>query len=136
MSKLYTDSRSGGITIPISGDAILRWLMTSFVIGVMILALFELTPPRSAGVEAPLSEFSAERALKNVELIATRPRPIGSSAHEDVRAALLRQLSDLGLDPQTQRSVAVNRLRNNLIYAGTVENVVARLKGKEGKDAL
>lgn len=136
MSRLYTDSRSGGITIPINGDAILRWLITSFVIGVMILAVFKLTPPRSAGVEAPLSEFSAARALKDVELIATGPRPIGSSAHEDVRAALLRRLSDLGLDPQTQRSVAVNRLRNNVIYAGTVENVVARLKGKEAKDAL
>lgn len=135
MSRPYTDSRSGGITIPISGETILRWLLTSLVIGVMILALFALTPPPSAGMEAPLSEFSAARALTNVELIATRPRPIGSSAHEDVRAALLRQLSDLGLDPQTQRSMGVNRLRN-MIYAGTVENVVARLRGKEGKDAL
>ena len=136
MSELYTDSRSGGGAAPIRSDVILRRLTASFVIGVMILALIELTPPRGAGAAAAPSEFSAARALENVELIAARPRPIGSSAHEEVRAALSRQLSDLGLTPQTQRSVAVSRLRNNLIYAGTVANVAARLKGTEGKDAL
>ncbi|MEP7339287.1 MAG: M20/M25/M40 family metallo-hydrolase [Acidobacteriota bacterium] len=136
MSELYTSRQSEGIATSIRFDGLTRWLILIVVACGLLLALYGMTPPQSVGIGAPPSAFSSARAMENVGLFASRPRPIGSAAHGEVRAALLSQLTALGLDPQVQQAEVANRLRNNLIYAATVANVMARLKGTEGKEAL
>src|SRR5947208_3509244 len=52
-----------------------------FVIVTALLAAYQLSPPQAAAVSAPLTEFSAERAIKHLSVIAQRPHPVGTSEH-------------------------------------------------------
>ncbi|WP_394849982.1 M28 family peptidase [Pendulispora brunnea] len=99
-----------------------------------------LSTPEPAGPTAPLESFSAARAFAHVEAIAREPHPMGSPAHEDVRSYLLEQLGALGLEVQTQESVAVASRSDGRspVEMGRVRNVVARRRGngKHGSRAI
>jgi len=64
-------------------------------------------PPGAIAENAPLTVFSAERAMKHLLAIAQRPHPIGSAEHDRARDYLVAQLSNLGLDPQIQNATGV-----------------------------
>ncbi len=87
------------------------------------------------GTPAPLPEtasqdlFSADRALVYLQAFATAPHPIGSPEHDRVRDYVAAQLSALGVTPEIQRATGVTPRYE---VAGTVENIVARLKGTSG----
>ncbi len=87
------------------------------------------------GTPAPLPEtasqelFSADRALVYLKAFATAPHPMGSAEHDRVRDYLVAQLSALGVTPEIQRATGVTPRYE---VAGTVENIVARLKGTSG----
>ena len=85
---------------------------------------------------APATEFSAARALKHLRVISARAHPIGSQEQATVRDYISRELSNLGLSPETQQTTAVNRKWGTPFSAGRVQNIVARLKGTEGGRAI
>ena len=41
------------------------------------LALYTLRPPEVVPASAPTTEFSAQRAMKDLQAIADEPRPVG-----------------------------------------------------------
>lgn len=86
--------------------------------------------------DAAATEFSAARALQQLRVISAQPRPIGSQQHAVVRDYILQQLSSLGLAPETQKTVAVNTRSGSSVAAGTVENILARIKGSENSKAI
>jgi hypothetical protein len=136
MSSIYADSPGDEIVTSIRVRAFVPWAML-FVIGAaFFVAVYGTTPPRTAGVATPVSEFSSARALRHVESIARQPRPMGSSAHTEARNYLLTQLTALGLDPQVQQTTVINPRTHNLINAATVANIVARMKGTSTPKAL
>jgi hypothetical protein len=92
-------------------------------------AVFDLKPPDIVSASAPDVEFSSERAMKRLQAIAQRAHPVGSPENEGVRNYLLRELEALGTNPRVQNTTAVNYPRRNLIIAGTVNNVIAKLDG-------
>lgn len=105
------------------------WCILLFVLVVAgVCAVREGTP-------APLLEtasqdlFSADRALVYLKAFATAPHPIGSTEHDRVRDYLVAQLSALGVTPEMQNATSVTPRYE---VAGTVENIVARLKGTSG----
>ncbi len=87
------------------------------------------------GTAAPLPAsaspdlFSAERALVYLNAFATAPHPLGSPQHDRVRDYFVFQLKSLGITPQIQRTTAVTPRYQ---VAGTIENIIARLKGTSG----
>ena len=83
--------------------------------------------PTPLPASAPLTEFSAERALVHDRSIAQRPHPSGSEDHARVREYIIAQLRALGLDPQLQEATAVG---TRYPVAGHVVNVLARLPGR------
>jgi acetylornithine deacetylase/succinyl-diaminopimelate desuccinylase-like protein len=90
--------------------------------------LWEGTPePLAASALKDL--FSADRALAHLNTFATEPHPIGSAEHDRVRDYLISQLTNLGVSPTIQRTIGVTPRYQ---AAGTVENIVARLKGLSG----
>ena len=99
----------------------------------MIVAVSAQRPPAARGADAPPEAFSAARAFARLPAIASEPHPIGTPANARVRDALLRSLSDLGLEAHVQRAPAVGRR-----FDGTaiVENVVGRLPGSVGDGAI
>lgn len=94
----------------------------------VLLAVFAIArqaPPASDPANKQASEFSAERAMRHLEVIAREPRPMLSSKIADVRQYLLGELNLMELVPEVQAS-----------DVGT-QNIVARLKGAgSGKAVL
>jgi Peptidase family M28 len=86
-------------------------------------------PPSPVAATAPADSFSAERALVHLNNFATAPHPIGSPEHDRVRDYLAAQFTNLSLRPEIQRTTGVTPLFE---AAGTIENIVARLKGTGG----
>ena len=74
---------------------------------------------------APLSECSAERAVKHIAVIARAPHPINSPEHDAVRDYILNTLRQIGVTPQVQRTTDVNETYG---VEGAVENIVCRLR--------
>lgn len=103
---------------------------------VAYFAIARLDPPAAVAADAPPTEFSSARAMNCVRAIAAEPHPIGTSANREVRDYLVGELKALGLTPEVQRATAMNLRWAGTIPAGTVENVLARLKGTEGGKAV
>ncbi len=82
--------------------------------------------PAPVPASAPPAEFSAERAMAHEFAIAQRPHPVGTPEHDRVRDYLVAKLTELGVSPQIQKATGVTPKYQ---VAGTVENIVARLKG-------
>jgi hypothetical protein len=105
------------------------WVILVFVLVVAgVCAAREGTPDPVAAI-ASQEVFSADRALVYLNAFATAPHPIGSAEHDRVRDYLVSQLTGLGLAPEVQRATGVTPRYE---VAGTVENIVGRLKGTSG----
>lgn len=86
--------------------------------------------PQPTPADAPAAEFSAMRAMADVEVIARAPHPVGSPANAAVRDHLLSRMTALDLAPEVQRTEVV-RQRGSWIAGGVVENVVGVLPGRD-----
>ena len=100
-----------------------------------VVAILALIPPAVAS-NAPSGEFSAARAREYLKPIAQKPHPIGSAAHAEVRDYIAAELTKLGVQPQVQRTTAVNTFWGYPNRAATVENIVAKLPGTAGTRAV
>jgi hypothetical protein len=110
------------------------WLVLLFLLAVAGVCAWREGTPDPVAATAPEDAFSSERALVYLNAFATAPHPIGSPEHDRVRDYLISQITALGLTPEVQRATGVTPRYE---VAGTVENIVARLKGTSGEtDAL
>lgn len=103
---------------------------------VAYFAVARLEPPATVAADAPPAEFSSARAMKWVRAVATKPHPMGTSANREVRDYLVGELTAIGLTPEVQRTTSMNLRWGGIIPAGTVENVLARVKGTGGGKAV
>jgi hypothetical protein len=110
------------------------WFVLLFVLlagGVCAVREGKPTLPR---YPVPPDAFSADRALIHLNAFATAPHPMGSAEHDRVRDYLVSRLTAHGLTPGIQRATGVTPRYE---VAGTVENIVARLKGtSDSTDAV
>ena len=67
-----------------------------------LLAIHIIEPPPAADANAPLAEFSAARAMRDVREIAKAPRMLGSAENDRVRDYLVGRLRELGASPAVQ----------------------------------
>lgn len=105
-------------------------------------SIYLTRPPQAKPTTAPLTEFSAQRAMRHVRQIAREPHAMGTPGHARVRAYLLTALRSLGLKPLVQEATVAGRPTNpqsfvpsgtlfGLAYrVGHVYNVLARLRGR------
>lgn len=105
------------------------WVVLLFVLAVAGVCTVREGTPEPVAASAAQDVFSAERALVYLNAFATAPHPIGSPEHDRVRDYLVSQLTNLGLSPEVQRATGVTPRYE---VAGTVENIVGRLKGTSG----
>jgi acetylornithine deacetylase/succinyl-diaminopimelate desuccinylase-like protein len=85
-----------------------------------------------------VTDFSAERAMEHVKIIAREPHPTGSMANARVRDYIVEQLSSTGLKTEVQKSASTTPwdIGGAPYSAGTIQNVVARLPGTNSTGAL
>lgn len=129
-----TDTNGGNPPKPQSAHESLRWALALLVVAVALaLAWLGNRLPAVAPENAPVTEFSAARAMHDVRAIATDPHPIGSTEIEATRQYLLARMTALGLDPQLRDQTVVVTRRNSADAAigGRVRNIVGILKGSD-----
>lgn len=103
-------------------------LMSGVILVSIVVGIYQLRPSEPVSANASPAEFSSGRAMKHIEAIAQSPHPIGSPEHAMVREYLVKTLTAMGLETQVQESVGQG-WASGTFRAGTVRNVVARLKG-------
>jgi hypothetical protein len=99
------------------------FLVFIILVFVTIVTVIRTLPPSPLPENAPATEFSAERAIRHIQVIAKRPHPTGSTVNKAVREYILAELKDLGLETQTQRE-------------GDLVNVMGRMAGTRSSDAV
>src|SRR4051794_16032285 len=93
-------------------------------------SLRQLATPAVVPAVAPANVFSAERAMRDLQMIAGAPRPVGSAGHAAARQYILDQLTAQGLHPELQTTTALNRFPGSGAFTtGQVTNVVVRVPG-------
>jgi hypothetical protein len=105
------------------------WVIFLFVVLAACACAVREGTPDPVAASASQDIFSADRALIHVNAFATAPHPIGSAEHDRVRDYLVAQFTSLGVTPEIQRATGVTPRYE---VAGTVENIVARVKGTSG----
>jgi len=109
-------------------------LSAAFVAGLGLAGVLLGGPPEPVPASAPLSEFSAERAMAHVGQIAQRPHPVGSADHARVRDYLVGALEAIGLT--AERQAAVVRRGTTTVRMARIENVLARVRGTNSTGAV
>jgi hypothetical protein len=109
-----------------------------FIVFLASVALHSLVPSPVVPASAPAIEFSAERAIEHVRIVAREPHPTGSIADTRARDYIREQLKSLELKPEVQKSVSTTSwdIGGPPYSAGTVENVIARLPGANSTGAF
>ncbi|SEC01393.1 Peptidase family M28 [Tenacibaculum sp. MAR_2009_124] len=106
-----------------------------FIIIISIFLSFHDSSPDIAYEKKLKKEtnFSVDNALFHLKNISQKPHFTGSNEHKEVQKYIITALEKLGLKPEIQRQVAFNKKWK----AGTTaENIVARIKGASGNNAL
>ena len=101
------------------------------VVFVILFALYAeslYSPPPAAPADAPITSFSAQRAMTHVKAICRKPHFIGTIEHDKVRDYILKTAKELGLTVETQTTTAINNTRRGLT-AARITNIIAVLKG-------
>ena len=115
-----------------------RYLFAGLIVGLVFVAVAAaVTPvdaPRPVSSAAPAGEFSSERAMGALRVIAAEPRPIGSQRAVVVRDFIFDRLQALALSPHVQRAEVVSAREPRV--AGVVHNVVGRLPGSDPSRAV
>jgi hypothetical protein len=108
----------------------------ALVLAAAMIAYLPLTDtPAVRPATASARVFSAERAMTQLEAIASTPRPMGSAEHDKAVASILARLDELGVESQVVAGVAT-RNDFNQVFAGRLTNVIARIPGTHSTGAV
>jgi hypothetical protein len=117
-------------------DNFARSIVVTLIIAAAVFAgLSSLAMPPVVPSSAPATEFSAERAMEHIRVIAQEPHPVGSPEIAEVRAYIISQLEGMGLSPEVQQTTALIPGRGNA-QASIVYNVMARIPGTSSSGAI
>ncbi len=112
-------------------------LALCFLSGAIYLTLALISPPKPLPVDAPVAEFSAGRAMQDLEIIAREPHPLGVfQTHADVRDYLLGEIRELDLELQVQKTFGVRPVSPGWTIGGPVENILVYLPGTSPEGAI
>lgn len=110
-------------------------LVAVILVGAIAVSFLQLRTPEAVEGTNEAGVFSADRAFSYLEEFAVRPHPLGSKEHDRVRDYLVETLEGFGLEPVVQKDEAVH-MPKGFITGGTVENIVARIEGKDSSKAI
>lgn len=101
-------------------------LSISVVLALLLWSVYFLNSPHGEdSADAPMSEFSASRALKTVQKMSEKPHFVGSENHEVVANYLIKELQNLGLQPSIQEGFTMTE-KGTLVKS---KNIIASIKG-------
>src|SRR6266446_1575925 len=123
------------LVLPRNNGRLLGFTIVAVMTLLTVLSIHRLNPPTPSDDTNPAA-FSVRRAMAHVSVLSRQPHPIGSSAHAQVLEYIAEQLMHFGLAPHLQTSTAVNAKWGIPFRAGTVQNVIATLKGAASENPI
>ncbi|HKB96863.1 MAG TPA: M20/M25/M40 family metallo-hydrolase, partial [Rhizomicrobium sp.] len=111
--------------------------LAALAVGIWLLSAYGQSRPSALGAEAPATQFSAARAnaVLGRVLGGQNPHPAGSAESAAVRARILKELADLGIQARTEtRMSCFSEKRWSSISCGTITNIVAEVSPAEGNN--
>lgn len=100
--------------------------------GILSGIFYFMMPQNYDQTEAPLSEFSTQRALQTVKNMTVKPHFVGAAYHENVASYLQKELQNLGLQPSVQEGFTMTE-KGTLVKS---KNILAKIKGSTSGKAL
>ncbi len=96
------------------------FILALCILGVVIVFTLTLvSPPSPLPADAPSTDFSAGRAMQDLEVIAREPHPMGVfPSHAEVRDYLLDEIRALGLEPQVQDTFGIRVVQPGFVVGG------------------
>ncbi len=119
-----------------------QWLFARLfvIVGIILAGLLvvnQFVLPEAVPASSNVAEFSAERAMAHLQVIASSPRPVGSPGHEQTRDYLLTEIRRMGLEPTIQDTSTILRFPGSPGFgAGSVKNILVRLPGYSSTGAI
>ena len=107
-------------------------LSIAFISCIVFWIFYSMTPHFDFSVNVPMSEFSTNRALDHLKIIAQKPHYVGSQNHKMVANYLTTELRDLGLDVKTEDGFSLND--GGVLVKS--HNILAKLKGSNSTKTL
>jgi len=101
-----------------NSNILLRILLGLTIFLLAGLSLLQMIPPRVVPTSAPATRFSAERAMRDMQVVAREPHPAGSEAQARVRAYIVEQVEAIGLTAEIETS-------------GQISNILVRVPGSD-----
>lgn len=101
-----------------------------------LLAIRSIEPPPAVDENAPVTEFSAARAMRDVSEIAKKPHPLGSAENDRVREYLIGRLRELGANPEVQTVTVARHLPFGPDTWAVANNLVAKIPGTHPSGAV
>ena len=115
-------------------------LVATALVLAVVVGVAPIAPMAPVPASAPATEFSAERAMRTLAVIATKPHPTGTAAADEVREYLTRELEALGFEVDVEDTTSLTEAYAKRwgipVVAAHVRNIVARRRGKESGPAL
>ena len=117
-----------------------RYLAGPITFALLILIAFvairSIEPPAAVDENAPATEFSSARAMRDVREIAKKPHPLGSAENARVREYLVGRLRELGANPEVQTSTVARHSPFGPDTWAVVKNIVAKMPGTQPSGAI
>jgi Peptidase family M28 len=106
----------------------------AFLLIVMIYGVFYFMMPQSVSESNESSDFSTQKALTHIRIIAEKPHYLGSKNHPEVAQYVANELRKMGLEPSFQEGFTLSDGGN----LAKPQNVMAKIKGttSQGKTLL
>ncbi len=104
-----------------------------FLFGIFAYTL--QSPPQVKPVDAPVEEFSAERAFLHLQTVARAPHSGGTPEHTLVRNYITGYCESMGLQVEIQDTLAVDPGRNYTVTSN-VKNIVATYPGTTNSTSI
>jgi Peptidase family M28 len=117
-------------------DSLAGPITFALLILIGFLAIRSIEPPRAVDENAPATEFSAARAMRDVREIAKKPHPLGSAENDRVREFLVGRLRELGANPEVQTATVARHSLSGPDTWAVVENIVAKIPGTQPAGAV
>jgi len=116
------------------GWALNRFGPVAAVVATAAWSATVLRSPRARSGSAEAMGFSAVRAMRHVQVVASDRRPTGSPAARRVASYLLAQMDEMGFETEVQVDVAGHDLGPTpygprYMTAGHISNIIGRIRG-------
>lgn len=114
---------------------IIHFFSFLLILALAFISFSSLLPPNPSDADVSTSEFSVDRAMQQLKIIANQPHYVGSEGHVKVRDYIMEELRALGLQPFVQEGFVQDQWngQSTLVKA---RNILARYPGSDPTKAV